>query len=211
MLRQLYLSPLGRLISIAMNGLARFHKPFMAYGYRDKVSRQFRKHTRISSTALISDSDRVAIGDHVWIWHHTIVDGSNGVVIEEGAQIGGWVGIFSHGSQVAVRLLGRSFIEVPRDDRPGYTRGSVHIGAYSFVGAGAMILPGTQLGKGCLVAAGSVVSGTFPDFSLIKGNPAQAAGDVRKLDQRYLKDEAVQKTYFDAETVTRYREEGRII
>lgn len=210
MLRTLYLSPLGRLISMAMNGLAAFHRPFMAYGYRDKVSGQFRKRTRISSTALISDRDQVAIGDDVWIWHHSIVDGSNGVVIEEGAQIGGWVGIFSHGSQVAVRLLGRSFIEVPREERPGYTRGAVRIGAYSFIGAGAMILPGTQLGKGCLVAAGSVVSGTFPDFSLIKGNPAQAAGDVRKLDQRYLKDEKIQQTYFDQETVARFRSDGRI-
>ena len=196
---------MGRVISIAMNALAALHRPFMAYGYKDGASGQFRKRTRISSTALISDRDRVAIGDDVWIWHHSIVDGSNGVTIEEGAQIGGWVGIFSHGSQLAVRLLGRSFIEVPRDKRPGYTRGAVCIGAYSFIGAGAMILPGTTLGKGCLVAAGSIVSGRFEDFSLIKGNPAKRVGDVRTLDRKYLKDEAIQQTYFDRDTVEAFR------
>lgn len=206
MLRQIYLSPLGRVISVWMNAAAWLHKPFMVYGYVDKVSGRFRKRTRVSSTAVITDRGKVAIADDVWIWHHSIVDGSNGVTIEEGAQIGGWVGIFSHGSQVAVRLLGRSFIEVPRDDRPGYTRAPVQIGAFSFVGAAAIILPGTMLGRGCLVAAGSIVSGVFEDFSLIKGNPAKRIGDVRSLDKKFLRDEAVQQTYFDPETVARFRD-----
>lgn len=206
MLRRIYLSPLGRVISLAMNWLAVLHRPFMAYGYADGPSGRFRKRTRISSNAIIVDRARVAIADNVWIWHHTIIDGSNGVTIEEGAQIGGWVGIFSHGSQIAVRLLGRSFIEVPREQRPGYTRGPVHIGSYSFIGAAAIILPGTVLGKGCLVAAGAVVSGTFDDFSLIKGNPAKRIGDVRSLDRKYLRDAAVQDSYFDPETVARFRD-----
>lgn len=209
MLRRIYLSPLGRAISWAMNLAAAFHRPFMAYGCKDRVTGQFRQRTRISSTALISDADKVAIGDNVWVWHHSIIDGSNGVTIEEGAQIGGWVGIFSHGSQVSVRLLGRSFIEIPRDERPGYTRSPVRIGAYCFIGAGAMILPGTTLGKGCLVATGSIVSGTFEDFSLIKGNPAKRIGDVRALDRKYLTDEAVQRSYFDSETVVQFRD-GRL-
>lgn len=206
MLRWIYLSPLGRGISLLMRMLAFFHRPFMAYGYPDQVSGKFRKRARISSSAVISDRDKVAIGDNVWIWHHSIIDGSNGVSIEEGAQIGAWVGVFTHGSQVSVRLLGRSFIEIPRDERPGYTRASVRIGAYSFVGAGALILPGTILGKGCLVAAGSVVSGTFADFSLIKGNPAKCIGDVRIMDRRFLEDENIQQTYFDRDTVARFRD-----
>lgn len=209
MLRQIYLSPLGRVVSFAMNAMAVLHRPFMAYGYKDGVTGRFRKRTRVSSTAVISDREQVAIGDNVWIWHHSIIDGSNGVVIGEGAQIGGWVGIFSHGSQVAIRLLGRAFIEVPRENRPGYTRGAVEIGAYSFIGAGAMILPGTVLGKGCLVAAGSILSGTFEDFSIIKGNPAKRVGDVRALDKKYLKIEEIQRSYFDPETVQRFLD-GRL-
>lgn len=206
MLKKLYLSSAGRLISLIMNLLAVLHRPFMVYGYRDRASGTFRKMTRISSTAVISDRGQVAIADNVWIWHHSIVDGSNGVTIEEGVQIGGWVGIFSHGSQVSVRLLGRAYIDLPRDERPGYTRGSVWIGAYSFIGAGAMILPGTRLGKGSLVSAGAVVSGTFPEFSLIKGNPAKRIGDVRALDKKFLKDPTVQQTYFDPETIAQFND-----
>lgn len=201
-LRNIYLSPLARPISALLNLWAIMHRPRMVYGYRDKSSGgKFQKHTRVSSTATISDPRSVSIADHVWIWHYTIIDGSNGVCIEEGAQIGAWVGIFSHGSQIAVRLLGRSYIDIPREERPGYTRGQVRIGAYSFIGAGALIMPGTTLGKGCLVAAGSVVSGDFPDFSLIKGSPAQRAGDVRRLDKRYLNDPEIRETYFDQETI----------
>lgn len=47
------------------------------------------------------------------------------------------------------------------------------IGAYCFVGYGAVILPGTKLGKQCIVGANSVVKGEFPDYCVIAGNPAR--------------------------------------
>lgn len=42
------------------------------------------------------------------------------------------------------------------------------------IGAFAVILSGTHIGRGSVVAAGSVLSGTFPEFSIIVGNPARA-------------------------------------
>lgn len=49
----------------------------------------------------------------------------------------------------------------------------VDIGDYCFVGYGACILPGTSLGKNVIVGANSVVSGTFPDYTVIAGAPAK--------------------------------------
>lgn len=171
----------------------------MVYGYRDRVSGSFRKLTRISSSAVLGDARNIAVGDGVWIWHYTIIDGSNGVSIGEGAQIGAWVGIFSHGSQVAVRLHGAEYINVPKEQRKGYTRDGVAIGAYAFVGAGAKIMPGATIGKGALIGAGAIVSGNVPDFGIARGSPAKVVGDVRKLDEKYWDAPEIRRSYFDRE------------
>lgn len=48
MLRSLYLSPLAGIISLVLTALVFLRRPFMVYGYCDRVSGAFRKHTRIS-------------------------------------------------------------------------------------------------------------------------------------------------------------------
>ena len=41
-----------------------------------------------------------------------------------------------------------------------------------WIGTGCIILPGTHIGRGTIISAGSVVSGTIPEKSIAKGNPA---------------------------------------
>lgn len=48
----------------------------------------------------------------------------------------------------------------------------VVIGAGSWLGAGAVILPGTVLGRNTVVGAGAVVRGSYPDHSVLAGIPA---------------------------------------
>lgn len=55
----------------------------------------------------------------------------------------------------------------------------VSIGSGSWLGTGAIILPGTRLGRQCVVAGGAVVRGEFPDHSVIAGVPAKV---VRSYD-----------------------------
>ena len=50
---------------------------------------------------------------------------------------------------------------------------AVRIGAGSWLGAHAVILPGADLGRNVVVAANSVVRGAVPDFSVVAGVPAK--------------------------------------
>lgn len=184
-----------------MHIFSRLSRPFMVYGYRDRVSGKFRKNSRISSSAVLIDTNKISLGDHIWVWHHSIIDGSNGVTIEDGVQIGAWCGIFSHGSHIAIRLLGASYIETDKDARPGYVRAPVTIGAYTFIGTRSLIMPGAKIGKGCIITPGSVVSGVIPDYSIAKGDPAKVVGDVRKIDKRYLTHPNLQDSYFDSDAL----------
>ncbi|MFD7920814.1 acyltransferase [Streptomyces sp. NPDC059740] len=49
----------------------------------------------------------------------------------------------------------------------------VEIGAGSWIGTGAVILPGARLGRNSVVAAGSVVRGEVPDHAVVAGAPAR--------------------------------------
>ena len=55
----------------------------------------------------------------------------------------------------------------------------ITIGERVGIGTRAIILDGTEIGKGCIIAAGAVVRGTFDDNMLIAGVPARR---IRQLE-----------------------------
>ena len=60
------------------------------------------------------------------------------------------------------------------DDKSQITNRPVVIEDDCFLGTDCIILKGTHLGRGCIVGAGAVVSGTFAPGSVIVGNPGKA-------------------------------------
>jgi len=50
---------------------------------------------------------------------------------------------------------------------------AVKIGSGSWLGANVVVLPGSDIGEHCVVAAGAVVRGVFPDRVVIAGVPAK--------------------------------------
>ncbi len=59
---------------------------------------------------------------------------------------------------------------------------SVRIGAGSWLGAGAVILPGAQLGRNVVVAAGAVVRGEIPDNAVVAGVPAKVIRTYSEIE-----------------------------
>jgi acetyltransferase-like isoleucine patch superfamily enzyme len=49
----------------------------------------------------------------------------------------------------------------------------VSIGSGTWLGTGAVVLPGSAIGRNVVVAAGAVVRGTVPDYAVVGGVPAK--------------------------------------
>lgn len=65
-----------------------------------------------------------------------------------------------------------------------YSKGPIVIEDDVWIGFGSIILSGVKIGRGSVIAAGSIVTKSFPEFSVIAGNPA-------KLIKRRLSDEQI--------------------
>jgi maltose O-acetyltransferase len=68
----------------------------------------------------------------------------------------------------------------------GFTKiGRVTIGKRVFVGAGAVILPGSTIGDDSIVGALTVVRGDVPAGSVVIGNPAVIVSDVESFAEKH--------------------------
>jgi acetyltransferase-like isoleucine patch superfamily enzyme len=179
-IRQTLIRSLARLWSV-------FTGPRILYGWQNTKG-GYCPHTRVSTHTCFEHIDGISLGDHVFVGHFNRIDGSNGLVIEEGVQVTNYVSVLSHSSHRSVRIMGRTYFGHP--DPVGYVRRSTHVGAYSFIGPHSIIAPGARIGKGAIVQAFSFVSGDVPDFAIVgprvMGQPAVVMGDTRDMDATLL-------------------------
>ena len=47
---------------------------------------------------------------------------------------------------------------------------------HAWIGTGALLMPGTEIGEGAIVSAHAVVSGKVAPYSIVAGNPARRIG-----------------------------------
>lgn len=163
--------------------LSKLIKPCMISGYT-LPDGKFLKNTRISNTTHIGNKEKLNVEDNVFIGHFNFIDASNGITIEEGCQITNYISLLTHSSHISIRLYGNEYTK--HSNLKGYITGSVYIGKYSFIGPHSVIMPNTKIGKGCIISAFSYITGEFPDFSIISGNPARVVGDTRNIDKPFL-------------------------
>lgn len=145
------------------------------------------KRLFLSNSIDVTHWDKLNIGNNVFIWHFTILDTYNGITIGDDCQIGARVGIFTHSSHNSIRYYNEKYHDTNCFQHKGRVKGPVCIGKNTFIGANSIIMPNTNIGQGCIVAAFAYVQGSFGDFSIIGGNPAKKIGDVRRMDNKFLK------------------------
>lgn len=94
-----------------------------------------------------------------------------GIVAHESIEIGDDVW-FGPGVYITDANHGFEDLDVPIGRQLGDHQ-PVSVGRGSWLGHGSVILPGAQIGRHCVVAAGSVVRGRVPDFTVVGGVPAK--------------------------------------
>ena len=173
----------------------------MVYGYWNWKNKRYLKRTRIGSTVKLINKKTIDISDNVWIGHYSLIDGIGGVTIGKGVHVSSHCVIYSHSSQDTIRLLGDHYMDEETTLRPGYKIKPVTIGDYTFIGTSSVILPGSTIGKGCIIGAGSVVNGKIPDYAIASGNPVQIIGDTRVRDKNRFGEIIDETKYYDPEVL----------
>lgn len=64
-------------------------------------------------------------------------------------------------------------IDIPMIQQGEAAEKEIRLGNDIWVGTRVIILPGVRIGDGCIIAAGAVVSTSFPPFSIVGGVPAK--------------------------------------
>lgn len=174
-----------------------YGKTFRHYGRNIKWGIHGMKYciprsVRISSPHLISIADNCQFDEYVYLQcHHE----GEGLFVGNNTR----VNAFSHIQAFSKITIGNNVLIAPfshisggnhgnvNDDRPKmehpyFKAGEINIGDGVWLGRSSHVLGGVSLGRNCIVAAGAVVTKSFPEFSVIGGIPARTLR--RKDDHR---------------------------
>lgn len=139
---------------------ARLYKKHFGSAGKDIV---IHMDARIRNIENLHLKDRARIGECVMIQAGGEIEIGEDVLIGPGAKI--WSA--NHGF---------SEVGTPIQDQP-YENKKVTIGNGCWIGANAFLMPGVNLGEGCIVSAGAIVGAkNYPPYKIIAGNPARVIG-----------------------------------
>ena len=107
----------------------------------------------------------LTFGKRVAIGRHTYLGVFMPLTIGDNTIIGAYSYIISANHRFESR-------NIPIRDQ-GYTGAPVEIGEDVWIGTHVVILPGVKIGKGAIIAAGSIVNHDVPDYQIWGGVPAR--------------------------------------
>lgn len=115
------------------------------------------------------------------------IDSSGGLTINPGVVISVNAIILTHDWSFLHRYSARCIAPLNKTEEfENQAFRAIFIGTHSFIGAGAIVLPGTNIGNYCIIGAGAVVKGNIEDYSIIVGNPGKKIGDTRDPNYKLL-------------------------
>lgn len=133
----------------------------------------FNGKVSIGFAAQFVPKPRLVIGSHTDIGHDASFVIGREIRIGEHVLIAARVSLRDSSGHASDPQLRRAGAPPPADEVR-----AIEIGDNVWIGAGAVILPGTQIGEGSIVAALSVVSGVVQPYTVVAGNPARRIGKL---------------------------------
>lgn len=110
---------------------------------------------------------KLIIGNNVKIGNFVCITCIDEITVEDGCLFSEYVYISDH-------YHGYDPIDnIEPAKQPLFSKGKVRIGCNTFVGYRVTILSGVTIGKNCVIGAHSVVTKSFPDYSMVAGVPAK--------------------------------------
>lgn len=123
-------------------------------------------YSRIEISQSFNNIGRyITIGSNVGIGPYASLGGAGGLEIGDECIIGPYFSC--HPENHNFHILEESI------RHQGVTRVGIKVGRNCWVGAKVSILDGVEIGEGCVIAAGAVVTKSFPAYSVIGGVPAR--------------------------------------
>lgn len=126
-------------------------------------------HVTIDSFVKIKfaggDGD-VQLAAHVYLNSGVVIYSGNGVSIGEGTLVAANTTFAATNHEYRARektIIAQRFMR---------SKGGILVEEDCWIGANCVLLDGTVLRRGCVVAAGTTVKGEWPEYAVIAGNPA---------------------------------------
>jgi acetyltransferase-like isoleucine patch superfamily enzyme len=147
-------------IQIGFNTHVRGNLQVFAYGGSISIG----EHCYVGENSYIWSGDKIIIGNHVLISHSVNIVDTNSHEIDFVERSEGYKHILSKGH--------------PKN-KGSISTSPIVIEDYAWISFGSIILKGVRVGKGAIVAAGSVVTKDVKEFTLVAGNPAKEIKNLR--------------------------------
>jgi adhesin HecA-like repeat protein len=131
--------------------------------YRTVMKFQIGEQSYIFCRAQFDSRGRFKMGNHSTINEGCRLDNRGGITIGDNVSIS---------AQVCILTADHD----PRSPTFAGRERAVRIDDYAFIGTRALILPGTIIGRGAVVAAGAVVTKEVLPLAVVAGSPAREIG-----------------------------------
>lgn len=145
------------------------HIPFwnIRKKYLQAVRMQIGKQSFIMKKCYINNASKIIIGDYSHINRNCLLDGRGGITIGNNVSISHNVQIITGSHDVNSKTFDASYLPILIND-------------FAWIGIGATILQGIEIGEGAVVCANAVVTKDVAPYTIVGGVPAKQIGNRNK-------------------------------